>query len=262
MGTRQSQSGHGRRGSRQQSQQSDRRPQQERDLQRIKQSDSGQREQQGAERERLAARRRQIHQGGGSPSQQGSGGLTRQQSQGAPTLKGERGLSRQDQSEVGHRFQAGVGMSRDEYRESPARQGAESAPLGREGSVQQSQQGGGKQIGHKQQNEGRQQSQQESKLREPIHEGGETRRQQNVYGEGNYAASRQYNEATKKFAQSGRVESAARAAEPKSDADASQMAAAEAEGKRHAKGEDPALNRKASEQPPESRTPRPGEEEE
>ena len=187
--------------------------------------------------------------------------MSRQQSQGAPTLKGERGLSRQDQTEVGHRFQAGVGMSRDEYRESPARQGGESPPQGRE-SIQQSQQGGGKQMGHKQQNEGRQQSQQDSKLREPIHEEGGARPQQNVYGEGNYAASRQYNDATKDFAQSGRVEAAARSAEPHSDAEASQMAAAEAEGKRHAKGEDPALRRKASEQPPESRTPRPGEEEE
>ncbi len=87
--------------------------------------------------------------------------------------------------------------------------------------------------------------------------------EQNVYGEGNYAASRQYNEATKAFAASGRVESSARDAEPRSDADAMQMAAAEAEGKRRARGEDPALERKGSQQqPPESRTPRPGEEEE
>lgn len=86
--------------------------------------------------------------------------------------------------------------------------------------------------------------------------------QQNVHGEGNYAASRQYNEATKDFAQSGRVESAARDAAPRSDAEAQQMAAAEAEGKRHAKGEDPALTRKPPRQPDESQTPRPGEEEE
>ena len=80
---------------------------------------------------------------------------------------------------------------------------------------------------------------------------------QNVYGEGNYAATRQYDEATKRYIESGRVEDAARAAAPKSQAEAREMEAAEAEGKRHAKGEDPALNRGAS-----SNTPRPGHEEE
>jgi len=68
----------------------------------------------------------------------------------------------------------------------------------------------------------------------------------NVHGEGNYEASRKYNEATKRFVQAGRVEQAARDAEPASEADALQMAAAEAEGKRHAKEEDPALSRKAA----------------
>lgn len=86
--------------------------------------------------------------------------------------------------------------------------------------------------------------------------------QANVHGEGNYAASRQYNDATRDYAKSGKVDAAARAAEPRSDADALQMAAAEAEGKRHAKGEDPALNRKSSSRPPEiPRAPKPGEEE-
>lgn len=110
---------------------------------------------------------------------------------------------------------------------------------------QQGRQGGGRQMSHQQEREGRQQS------------------QQNVHGEGNYAASRQYNQATKHFAQSGRVEPAAEAAAPRSDADAMQMQAAEEEGKRRAKGEDPALLRKASgQQLPESRKPRSGEEEE
>jgi hypothetical protein len=91
--------------------------------------------------------------------------------------------------------------------------------------------------------------------------GGAQQRQQNVYGEGNYAASKQYNDATRDFAQSGRVEQAARDAAPRSDADARQMQAAEAEGKRHAKGEDPALNRKSSGLPPgTSNAPKPGEE--
>ena len=87
--------------------------------------------------------------------------------------------------------------------------------------------------------------------------------QKNVHGEGNYAASRQYNEATKNYTQSGRVEPAARAAAPKSDAESRQMDAAEAEGKRHAKGEDPALTRGASRQSPDAgQPPRPGHEEE
>ena len=67
---------------------------------------------------------------------------------------------------------------------------------------------------------------------------------ENVYGEGNYDASRKYNDATKQFVQSGKVGKAARDAEPATEADALQMAAAEAEGKRRAKGEDSALARK------------------
>ena len=89
-----------------------------------------------------------------------------------------------------------------------------------------------------------------------------SRGQQNVYGEGNYAASKQYNDATREFAKSGRVDEAARSAAPQSDAEAQQMQAAEAEGKRHAKGEDPALDRKKSSVGPDAtRAPRPGEEE-
>lgn len=161
MGTQQSRQGHGRQGSRQQSQQDDRRPQQDRDLQRDKQSDR---------------------------------------------------------------------------------------------SGQQSQEGGGKQMGHREQNEGREENREQATERRQ-------QSQQNVYGEGNYAASRQYNEATKDFAQSGRVEPAARAAAPRSESDAREMQDAEAEGKRHAKGEDPALNRKSS-QTPQSPAPRPGKEDE
>ena len=98
--------------------------------------------------------------------------------------------------------------------------------------------------------------------------GGETDRQQqgqqNVHGEGNYAATRDYNERTKRFVESGQVEDAARAAEPGSEAEALQMQAAEAEGKRHAKGEDPALSRKGSDQrgADDVETPKPGKDEE
>jgi hypothetical protein len=67
----------------------------------------------------------------------------------------------------------------------------------------------------------------------------------NEYGEGNYKASRQYNDATKKFVESGRVEQAAQDAQPESEVEALEMANAVAEGRRRAKEEDPALKRKA-----------------
>jgi hypothetical protein len=89
--------------------------------------------------------------------------------------------------------------------------------------------------------------------------------QQNVHGEGNYQATRDYNERTKRFMQSGRVEQAARDAEPDTEAEAQQMAAAEAEGKRHLKEEDPALLRKPNRGgrgPEDTSTPKPGEEKE
>lgn len=104
----------------------------------------------------------------------------------------------------------------------------------------------------------------------------------NEYGEGNYKASRQYNDATKKFVESGKVDEAAKEAQPHSEAEALEMANAEAEGRRRAKEEDPALKRKAGRsdtrekgndaqpqgQPStdrsaeETRTPEPGKEEE
>ena len=88
---------------------------------------------------------------------------------------------------------------------------------------------------------------------------GSQQQQGNVYGEGNYAASKQYNDATREFIKSGRVEEAARNAAPQSDADALDMQAAEAEGKRHAKEEDPALERKRSRLPSDMNdAPKPG----
>ncbi|MEO5766523.1 MAG: hypothetical protein ABIR52_14545 [Casimicrobiaceae bacterium] len=66
-----------------------------------------------------------------------------------------------------------------------------------------------------------------------------------VYGEGNYEASREYNDATKNFVESGKVEKAAQQAAPASDAEALELAAAEAEGKSRAKEEDPLLTRTA-----------------
>lgn len=49
----------------------------------------------------------------------------------------------------------------------------------------------------------------------------------NVHGEGNYAASRQYNEATRRFVESGRVEEAARDAAPANEKEAAEMRQAE-----------------------------------
>lgn len=50
---------------------------------------------------------------------------------------------------------------------------------------------------------------------------------QNVYGEGNYEATRQYNDATKKFIDAGKVDGAARKASPASREEANEMKDAE-----------------------------------
>ena len=93
------------------------------------------------------------------------------------------------------------------------------------------------------------------------------------HGEGNYKASRQYNQATKKFVESGKVEKAAREAQPETESEALQMANAEAEGRRRAKEEDPALRSRPKDpqddprgksvterSAEETKTPKPGEE--
>ena len=64
-----------------------------------------------------------------------------------------------------------------------------------------------------------------------------------VQGEGDYDAARRYDKATTDFAKSGKVDEAARDAKPTSPAEADELRQAEAEGKSHAKGEDPALYR-------------------
>jgi hypothetical protein len=103
---------------------------------------------------------------------------------------------------------------------------------------------------------------QQSSVSQDKAKGADQQAQKNVHGEGNYAASKQYNDATRDFVESGRVAKAAKDAAPTSDADALQMQAAEDEGKRHAKGEDPALNRKSNNLAPDAtRTPKPGGEE-
>lgn len=63
-------------------------------------------------------------------------------------------------------------------------------------------------------------------------------------GEGNKTAARRYNEATKDFAKSGQVDSKAQEAKKATEgADGDVLRRAEAEGRSHAKGEDPALKR-------------------
>ncbi len=65
----------------------------------------------------------------------------------------------------------------------------------------------------------------------------------NLYGEGNYAASREYNQATREFVRSGRVEEAAAAAAPANAQEAAELSDAEAQGKSRAKDEDPDVAR-------------------
>jgi len=62
------------------------------------------------------------------------------------------------------------------------------------------------------------------------------------YGEGNYAASRDYNQRTKDFVESGRVDDAAKKAAPKNEREAKEMSDAERDGRRPMREEDPALH--------------------
>jgi hypothetical protein len=64
-----------------------------------------------------------------------------------------------------------------------------------------------------------------------------------VEGEGSYSGTREYNERTKQFIDSGKVEQAARDAAPKSEEEKRAMQEAERIGKERAKGEDPELRK-------------------
>jgi hypothetical protein len=72
-----------------------------------------------------------------------------------------------------------------------------------------------------------------------------SRKTSKVEGEGSYTAAREYDQQVEKTVKSGKVEKKAqeakRALEGKEGAD---LTRAEAEGKRHSHGEDPALNKK------------------
>jgi hypothetical protein len=60
-------------------------------------------------------------------------------------------------------------------------------------------------------------------------------RNDGVEGEGSYTGSKNYNQRTKKFVKSGKVEEAARKAKPKSEKEAREMEEAERIGKKRAK---------------------------
>lgn len=62
-----------------------------------------------------------------------------------------------------------------------------------------------------------------------------------VEGEGSYTGTKEYNQRTKDFVESGKVDEAAREAKPQSEEEAHAMKKAERIGKQRAKGEDPAL---------------------
>jgi hypothetical protein len=63
-------------------------------------------------------------------------------------------------------------------------------------------------------------------------------------GEGNKTAAREYNEAQRRFVESGKVDEQARQAEKSLDVEKRELQRAEAVGKRHLHGEDPAAKRK------------------
>lgn len=63
-------------------------------------------------------------------------------------------------------------------------------------------------------------------------------------GEGNWTAARAYDRDQKRFADSGKVEPAARRAVESLERDKDELRQAEEEGKRHSHGEDPALKKR------------------
>jgi hypothetical protein len=60
-------------------------------------------------------------------------------------------------------------------------------------------------------------------------------RKDKVEGEGSYSATKDYNQRTKKFIDSGKVDEAARDAEPKSEEEKQEIEKAERDGKQRAK---------------------------
>jgi hypothetical protein len=69
---------------------------------------------------------------------------------------------------------------------------------------------------------------------------------QKIQGEGDYEATRRYRKRTSEYLANNDVEKAAIRAAPESQREAEDLQAAEAAGKRRAKGEDPALRRRSA----------------
>jgi len=69
---------------------------------------------------------------------------------------------------------------------------------------------------------------------------------QKIQGEGDYEASRRFRKRTEEYLNNNDVEKAALRAAPESAHEAEELKAAEAAGKRRAKGEDPALRRRTA----------------
>jgi hypothetical protein len=67
-----------------------------------------------------------------------------------------------------------------------------------------------------------------------------------VQGEGDYEAARRFRKRTQTYLENNDVEKAAVRAAPRSRKEAEELAAAEAAGKKRAKGEDPALRRRTA----------------
>lgn len=67
-----------------------------------------------------------------------------------------------------------------------------------------------------------------------------------VQGEGDYASAKKYNEQAQAFAQSGKVEQAAKQAAPRNKQEQEDMRTAEAAGRSHAKGQAPAAKGEGS----------------
>jgi hypothetical protein len=79
----------------------------------------------------------------------------------------------------------------------------------------------------------------------------------NVYGEGNYEATRQYNEATKKFIEAGKVEKAAQDAAPRNEKEAAEMKQSEQAALLRAKDSPPPVREPAPPKPAVEDPPRP-----
>ena len=71
-----------------------------------------------------------------------------------------------------------------------------------------------------------------------------TTKRSKVQGEGDYEATRRYRKRTEKFLATKSVGKAASRAAPRTRREAEDMQAAEAAGRKRAKGEDPALRRR------------------